>query len=177
MGFAIIPTYSEAYLRSSLASGGGTGQDGTPLAVESMVSTPPTSPSIGQFWIVAPVGSAEFLNHDNKIAEWTTAGWSFIPYEIGQHVYIIDEDSFRYWKPSAWTLTSVASHNHDDRYYTENEVDTKLNDKQDKIIDTSAYTNVLDSTDNTVEKALNTIDKAIQWESDYESFKLTDKNN
>ncbi|HEY3281386.1 MAG TPA: DUF2793 domain-containing protein [Armatimonadota bacterium] len=43
------------------------------------LSTPPGTPAVGQRYIVWPTGTGAWATHDNAIAEWSGAAWTFTP--------------------------------------------------------------------------------------------------
>ena len=50
--------------------------------VESETATPPSSPDLGQSWLVADGAGGAFAGHDGAIAAWTAGGWRFVtPFE------------------------------------------------------------------------------------------------
>lgn len=58
--------------------------------VAGQVSAPPSSPSIGQSWLVADGATGSFAGHDGVIATWTAGGWRYVvPFE-GMNVWRSD---------------------------------------------------------------------------------------
>ena len=74
--------------------------------------TPPTSPTIGDRYIIANVGIDAWTSHSGEIAEWNGAEWEFVDDIEGLAVYIVDEDKLYTYNGTSWvTFGSVITHN------------------------------------------------------------------
>jgi len=47
----------------------------------------PPEPEEGQCWIVGPGASGAWTGHEDELACWSTAGWRFIPPQIGMSAW------------------------------------------------------------------------------------------
>lgn len=55
--------------------------------VQGAASVPPSSPAVGQCWIVATGATGAFAGQDNHIAGWTEGGWRFLRPCDGMRVF------------------------------------------------------------------------------------------
>jgi len=75
------------------------------------LSAPPTSPSIGDRYIVASSATGDWSGHDDEIAQWNGSTWDFtIPLE-GMFVFVEDENKLYYYVTSwqEFLTTRIAS--------------------------------------------------------------------
>ena len=73
------------------------------LSVKSRsVSTPPTSPSDGDRYIVASAGAGEWAGNDGQIAVFLNGGWDIIPPSIGWRAWIADESRDAIFEGAGW---------------------------------------------------------------------------
>lgn len=87
----------------AMAFTGGGGGDGVLWVVESrIISTPPSSPALGQQWIVGPSATGVWAGHDNEIAEWDGTQWVFHTPSEGDIAYVIDEKAYYGWNGTFW---------------------------------------------------------------------------
>lgn len=56
-------------------------------AVESVVTVPPITPSVGQMWIIGSDATAAFNGRDNYLAAWTEGGWRFLQPYAGLRIH------------------------------------------------------------------------------------------
>jgi hypothetical protein len=66
------------------------------------LASPPSEPSEGARWIVAPGASDAWGGHDGEVAAWQDGGWSFYPPQTGWLCYVVDEGALVAWTGSAW---------------------------------------------------------------------------
>jgi len=66
------------------------------------LTTPPSSPSTGDRYIVASGATGAWSGHDNDIAEWGGSSWSFTTPSEGYLVYIKDENDIYAFDGSNW---------------------------------------------------------------------------
>src|SRR3954463_5942061 len=59
-------------------------------AESSWVDTPPSSPALGQCWIIGSAPSAAWADHPEELACWTDGGWRFLPKVEGLSVWVKD---------------------------------------------------------------------------------------
>ena len=70
------------------------------------LSTPPTSPSVGDRYIVASSATGDWSGHDNEIAQWNGSSWDFTEPLEGMFVFVEDEDKLYYYITSWEEFTS-----------------------------------------------------------------------
>lgn len=51
------------------------------------INTPPSTPSIGQCWVVGASPTGAWAGHANALAGWTSGGWRFIAPRAGMSVW------------------------------------------------------------------------------------------
>jgi len=61
------------------------------------LSTPPTSPSVGDRYIVASSATGDWSGHDDEIAQWNGSSWDFTEPLEGMFVFVEDEDKLYYY--------------------------------------------------------------------------------
>jgi len=67
------------------------------------LSTPPSSPSTGDRYIVGASATGDWSGHDNEIAEWNGSSWDFGPtLTEGLVVYVKDENDLYVYDGSSW---------------------------------------------------------------------------
>jgi len=72
------------------------------------LSTPPTSPSVGDRYIVASGATGDWSGHENDIAEWNGSSWEFTSPLEGMITYVKDEDKL-YQYITSWGEFSSSS--------------------------------------------------------------------
>lgn len=72
-------------------------------------SAPPGSPSEGDRYIVAPTGTGAWEGHDNAIAWYYGAAWTFYSPASGWEVYDRGANVWRYYTGSAWSALNVGA--------------------------------------------------------------------
>ncbi len=76
------------------------------------LSTPPSSPSTGDRYIVASGGTGDWSGHDNDIAEYNGSSWDFTTPTEGTACWVEDEDGNYTYNGSSWvTFGSTQTHN------------------------------------------------------------------
>lgn len=76
-------------------------------AESATLTAPPPGAVVGQCWIVASGGTAEWSAHDGEIACLTTGGWRFAAPRAGTRVSTADDGLTRVHDGSVWTLDAV----------------------------------------------------------------------
>lgn len=76
--------------------------------VEGTLATPPTTPSLGQSWIVGNAATGAFAGQSGRIAAWTEGGWRFIAPMTGMRVYDLGIGSHRIFN-GTWTRSAAPS--------------------------------------------------------------------
>ncbi|MBE3576869.1 MAG: DUF2793 domain-containing protein [Limnochordales bacterium] len=71
-------------------------------------TTPPTTPAVGDRYIVPAGATGAWNGHTNEIAEWNGAGWVFYTPQTGWTCYVDDEQKIYSWNGSAWVRTGGA---------------------------------------------------------------------
>lgn len=67
------------------------------------LSTPPDSPVNGDTYIVGPVGTDAWADHDDHVAVWGGGVWNFYPPRIGWVAYVEDEEVLSAFKAGGWS--------------------------------------------------------------------------
>lgn len=78
-----------------------------PRAQSVTLNSPPAGATVGQCWIVASGGTAEWSGHDGALACLTSGGWRFVMPRAGTRVSAADDGATRIHDGSAWTLEAV----------------------------------------------------------------------
>lgn len=71
-------------------------------------TTPPTSPAVGDRYIVPAGATGAWNGKTNQIAEWNGVGWVFYTPQTGWTCYVDDEQKVYSWNGSAWVRTGGA---------------------------------------------------------------------
>lgn len=66
--------------------------------IEGEIAAPPTSPEVGQAWIVAASPSGLFEGHARSVAGWTADGWRFVTPLNGLRVFDKENEAFRLYR-------------------------------------------------------------------------------
>lgn len=72
-------------------------------------STVPSSPSVGQCWIVGTGATGIWSGHDKAIACWTSGGWRFVPPLPDMQVWSIADGTHARFDSGTWVVGSVAA--------------------------------------------------------------------
>lgn len=67
------------------------------------LATPPSSPALGQTWIVAPDASAEWAGRTDMLAAWTSGGWRFLAPVAGMLAWNKAAEVWMRWTGEAWS--------------------------------------------------------------------------
>lgn len=78
-------------------------------AESAIISAPPGGATVGQCWIVASGGTAEWLGHDGDLACLTSGGWRFVTPRAGMRVAVADDGETYVHDGAAWGLDRVRS--------------------------------------------------------------------
>jgi hypothetical protein len=65
---------------------------------------PPSSPTVGETYIVAGPASGEWSGKDDYVAEFTTAGWRLIQPQEGMTFYVRSSGIWAVYRAAAWEL-------------------------------------------------------------------------
>jgi len=80
------------------------------LILNRELSTPPSSPSPNDCYIVKAPGVGAWQNRNNKIAKFDGSAWVFtVPYR-DMEVYVSDEKKVYKWDGSAWVIVTERDH-------------------------------------------------------------------
>ena len=72
------------------------------------VASPPSSPLLGTFYLVAPAGaSGAFSGHENELAGWTAGGWRFVAPVEGMRLTERSSGVELAYRAGAWTSGSL----------------------------------------------------------------------
>jgi len=74
------------------------------LSVKSRdVTAPPSTPAIGDAYLVPAGATGDWATHPQNVAVWTARGWTYLPPSIGQLIFVEDETGFyHYGTAGAW---------------------------------------------------------------------------
>lgn len=73
------------------------------------INSPPSSPILGQAWIIGTAPSGVWLGSANALAGWTAGGWRFVQLPVGASV-MIRSNSLKWKRNSAsWVVSPTAS--------------------------------------------------------------------
>lgn len=73
-----------------------------PVVLDKDVSTPPSTPSIGDIYIVGSSASGAWSGKENQIAVYYSIGWYFYPPKRGWRVFVDDEGIDYRFNGTAW---------------------------------------------------------------------------
>lgn len=76
-------------------------------AESATLTSPPVGAVVGQCWIVASGGAAEWSGHDGELACLTSGGWRFVAPRAGMRVSTAADGQMRVHDGSGWTLDAV----------------------------------------------------------------------
>ncbi|RLG75405.1 MAG: hypothetical protein DRO12_05530 [Thermoprotei archaeon] len=65
------------------------------------LTSPPTTPSVGDRYWIAPGATDDWSGHDYEIAEWNGSQWIFYPVTDGDCAYVTDENIFYFYDADA----------------------------------------------------------------------------
>jgi hypothetical protein len=66
------------------------------------LSAPPSSPSLGDRYLVKAASTGDFAGEDNRIAQYDTGGWNFYAPQPGWTCYVLDEQVLLMWDGDSW---------------------------------------------------------------------------
>ncbi|NPV52228.1 MAG: DUF2793 domain-containing protein [Firmicutes bacterium] len=72
------------------------------------LTTPPSTPAVGDRYIVPAGATGAWVDKTNQIAEWNGSAWDFYTPQIGWTCYVDDEEKVYSWNGSAWVRTGGA---------------------------------------------------------------------
>jgi len=67
------------------------------------LTAPPTTPTIGDTYIVAASPTGAWAGHTNEVAVWSGSAWVFGTPRIGWVAYIEDEEVLSVYKANGWS--------------------------------------------------------------------------
>ena len=70
------------------------------------LTTPPSSPALGDAYIVAAGATGTWAGHANHLALWINSQWEFIAPLAGFTCWVTDETVLVYWSGTAWVIAS-----------------------------------------------------------------------
>ena len=70
---------------------------------------PPTTPAIGDQWIVGPAPTGAWVGQVNAIAAWTAGGWRFVAAIEGAVVWSIADGVPARFSQGAWVVGDIAA--------------------------------------------------------------------
>ncbi|MEM6898347.1 MAG: DUF2793 domain-containing protein [Pseudomonadota bacterium] len=76
-------------------------------------STAPTSPVEGDTYIVATVGEAEWVDHDDQLAAWQDGAWEFYDPQTGWLTWVADEEVLCVYDGASWNSVQSESSTND----------------------------------------------------------------
>lgn len=71
-------------------------------------TTPPSSPAIGDRYIIPSSATGAWSGKANQIAEYASSGWTYYTPEVGWTCYVDDEQKIYSWNGTAWVRTGGA---------------------------------------------------------------------
>jgi hypothetical protein len=83
-----------------------------PPIISRLLSSPPGLPFRGDRYIVAPIGSGDWVGEDNNIAFCSNATgpvWTFTPVKEGMIAWITSDGAYYYYDGSAWQPFNTTS--------------------------------------------------------------------
>ena len=72
-------------------------------------TVPPTTPAIGDQWILGPAPTGAWLGQANAIAAWTTGGWRFVPAIEGMIAWSIADGVPARFSQGLWVVGDIAA--------------------------------------------------------------------
>ncbi len=67
-------------------------------------ATIPTTPVIGQSWIIGASPAGVWAGQAGKVASWTSGGWRFVTPIEGMRVWSVSDSAFARYEVGLWTL-------------------------------------------------------------------------
>ncbi|AWO74982.1 DUF2793 domain-containing protein [Geobacillus thermoleovorans] len=71
-------------------------------------TTPPTTPAVGDRYIIPSGATGAWSGQTNKIAEWNGSAWDLYTPQTGWTCYVDDEQKIYSWNGTAWVRTGGA---------------------------------------------------------------------
>ncbi len=65
-------------------------------------TVPPSSPVVGQGWIIGASPTGDWAGQSEKLAIWTSGGWRFAEPVEGMQIWLRDSGVFSFWNGSEW---------------------------------------------------------------------------
>jgi hypothetical protein len=69
-------------------------------------SVPPTSPQLGQIWLIAAAPTGQWQDRAGQLAVWSSGGWRYIVPNTGMILWSISDGVFIYYDGSLWVVGS-----------------------------------------------------------------------
>lgn len=73
------------------------------------INTPPSTPSVGQCWVVGASPTGVWADHADAIAGWTSGGWRFIAPRAGMIVWDIGAGYWLHHDGSNWVIGALTA--------------------------------------------------------------------
>lgn len=87
------------------------GLDWQESVIDRDLTSPPTTPTTGDRYLVATGATGDWLTHDGEIAEWDGSSWVFSPPDEGFCMWVEDENVQVTYNGTAWvTFGSTTNH-------------------------------------------------------------------
>lgn len=67
------------------------------------LTSPPSSPLLGQCWVVARGATGAWQGQDDALAAWTASGWRFVPATDGLTLWVIPRGRYIRFAAGQWT--------------------------------------------------------------------------
>lgn len=78
-------------------------------SVSGTSNTPPTDPNEGETWLVTSNAQGDWAGHVDKIAIYSSGGWSFIAPSQGMRLFDNSQGRFMHFDTSWFSASSVSS--------------------------------------------------------------------
>ncbi len=78
-------------------------------AVKDIINSPPSSPTVGDTYIVKSNPTGDWTGFTNYLAKWNTAGWQLLTPIIGQRAYHVAEEALYIYDGTGWIEFSSGS--------------------------------------------------------------------
>lgn len=72
------------------------------------LTTPPTTPTVGDRYIIPTGATGAWVSKQTQIAEWNGSAWDFYVPQVGWTCYVDDEQKVYSWNGTAWVRTGGA---------------------------------------------------------------------
>lgn len=81
------------------------GQQGIhPVALSRVATAPPTSPALGDRYIIPSGATGAWVGRTDQVAVYLAGGWQFLQPKAGWVFYVVDESGDAYYSGVSWSL-------------------------------------------------------------------------